>query len=117
MKREFGIWERTECDNCRVDFQVTRAYPKVVEDGECVRCEGCEMYRRGCEDGLAVGEKRDKQCQATLAAIQYALDNTPSDGMAFLRLWYDGEFPEIREWFQDAPPEVFIGVDPLYEDK
>jgi len=48
-----------------------------------------------------------------VAAIEYAL-STDSDGMAFLRCWMHGEFPEIREEWPDAPEEVFIGADPLH---
>ncbi len=51
------------------------------------------------------------------AAIAFALENTLSDhdGMEFLRLWNEGDFDTVREQWPDAPEEVFIGADPLFE--
>lgn len=50
-----------------------------------------------------------------VAAIEYALNLNPGgDGMAFLRCWMNGEFPEIHKEWADAPEEVFIGADPLH---
>ena len=43
-----------------------------------------------------------------VAAIQYSLDMSDEDGMIFLKMWNEGDFPEIREEFPDAPEEVFI---------
>jgi hypothetical protein len=50
MKRKFGRWEKTECDECGMEFQFSRAEP-IETDGPVV-CEACEMYKRGYEDGL-----------------------------------------------------------------
>lgn len=49
---------------------------------------------------------------AGLAAIQFALST--EDGLAFLRLWNEGEFDLIRRDWPDAPEAVFVGADPLH---
>lgn len=46
---------------------------------------------------------------AAIAAIRYALE--ADDGLAFLRAWLHGEFPEIRRDWPDAPEEVFRGAE------
>lgn len=89
---------------------MTRTKPKVVENGETVVCESCEMYERGYDDG--------SECSgAALAAIQYALGCEYDDGLGFLFLWNEGLFHEIRDSFPNAPKEVFIGTDPLYKEE
>lgn len=53
MKREFGRWAKTECDECGQEFLVTRTYSRVIE-GRVV-CGDCEMYERGRKDGYEEG--------------------------------------------------------------
>lgn len=50
---------------------------------------------------------------AAVAAIQFALET--DEGLNFLRLWNEGEFDILREEWPDAPEDVYIGADPLYE--
>jgi hypothetical protein len=47
-----------------------------------------------------------------IAAISFAL--ATEDGLEFLRAWMQGEFPEIRRDWPDAPEAVFIGADQLH---
>ena len=54
---------------------------------------------------------------AAVAAIQFALDTEHDGGMDFLRVWNQGDFPEIRKFWPEAPEEVFIGADPLHVPK
>lgn len=46
---------------------------------------------------------------AAMAAIQFALNE--DDGMAFLRLWKQGDFDAIRREWPGAPEAVFISDD------
>lgn len=50
---------------------------------------------------------------AAVAAIQFALKT--DEGLEFLRYWNYGEFDVIRREWPDAPEEVYIGADPLYQ--
>lgn len=50
---------------------------------------------------------------SAVAAIDYAL-RQESEGISFLQLWMNGDFPEIRKHWVDAPEAVFIGADPLH---
>lgn len=57
---------------------------------------------------------------AAAAAIEFALGSdvgTGSDGLEFLRLWNDGEFDKVREYWPSVPDAVFIGADPLWKPK
>lgn len=47
------------------------------------------------------------------AAIAYALQTR--EPMEFLRLWNEGSFEDIRREWPDAPDDVFIGADPLFQ--
>lgn len=50
---------------------------------------------------------------AAVAAIEYALQ-PDSDGMEFLRVWFEGSFDAIRREWPEAPETVFIGADPMH---
>jgi hypothetical protein len=47
------------------------------------------------------------------AAIAFALQT--EETMEFLRLWHEGSFDDIRREWPDAPDDVFIGADPLFQ--
>ena len=55
MIRQFGSWEKTFCETCGAEFEITRTEPKVV-DGPVV-CSDCKMYDRGYKDGYETGLK------------------------------------------------------------
>ncbi|MCY1313295.1 hypothetical protein D9M70_638040 [compost metagenome] len=50
-------------------------------------------------------------CDAAVEAIQFAL--TADEGMAWLRLWNEGDFDACRREWPEAPKECYIGADPL----
>ncbi|QHS38451.1 hypothetical protein GWQ43_19990 (plasmid) [Alcaligenes faecalis] len=50
---------------------------------------------------------------AAVAAIQYALEPTTDEGMAFLDAWNQGDFDVCRSAWPDAPKTCYIGADPL----
>lgn len=50
---------------------------------------------------------------AAVAAIQYALRPQTDEALAFLRAWNEGEFDVCRKEWPDAPPQCYIGADPL----
>lgn len=52
---------------------------------------------------------------ASVAAIQFALQD--DEGIEFLRCWNEGDFDAIRAEWPDAPEDVYIGADPLYQSK
>lgn len=56
-------------------------------------------------------------CNAAVAAIAYALNRRTEDPMQFLRLWNEGEFDVLRSEWPDAPDEVYLGADPLFNSE
>lgn len=55
---------------------------------------------------------KDSQIDSCTAAIKFALET--DEGLTFLRLWSDADFPEIREEWPECPDSVFRGCDPLF---
>lgn len=51
---------------------------------------------------------------ASVAAIEFALDPETECPMDFLRCWFHGDFDVIRREWPEAPEAVFIGADPLH---
>jgi hypothetical protein len=55
IERKFGIWAKTDCDQCGCEFQVTRTEPKRINGR--VWCSDCQQYEaaynEGYRDGLA----------------------------------------------------------------
>jgi hypothetical protein len=53
---------------------------------------------------------------AATAAIKFALSLARTDHSTadFLRNWNEGEFDKCREFWPEAPEEVYIGADPLH---
>ena len=49
---------------------------------------------------------------AATAAIEFALET--ECGLDFLRCWNEGDFESIKKEWPDAPDEVYIGSDTLY---
>ena len=47
------------------------------------------------------------------AAIAFALQT--EEPMEFLRCWNEGDFEAVRREWPDAPDDVFIGADPLFQ--
>lgn len=50
---------------------------------------------------------------AAAAAITYALSPHTDEGLAFLQAWQEGDFDACRREWPDAPPQCYIGADPL----
>jgi hypothetical protein len=48
---------------------------------------------------------------AAVAAIEYAINPTTDEGLAFLKCWLHGEFDAIRNEWPDAPKSVFVGAE------
>lgn len=59
-----------------------------------------------------MSDTQERMLKCVLAVIQYTLKD--EDGLVFLRYWNEGEFQAIREYWPDAPEEVFW-ADPLYK--
>lgn len=51
---------------------------------------------------------------ASVAAIEFALDPETECPMDFLQCWFHGDFDVIRREWPEAPEAVFIGADPLH---
>lgn len=64
MSRSFGRWQKTECDRCGCEFEVTRTHEKVIE-GEVI-CGDCEVYERGFKDGI---EAFKKEIEASVSPV------------------------------------------------
>ena len=47
--KKFNPWTETECEQCHVDFLVSRADPVEVKE---VICGYCKEYNRGFQDGI-----------------------------------------------------------------
>ncbi|KWA25354.1 hypothetical protein WT38_08680 [Burkholderia territorii] len=52
--------------------------------------------------------------QASVAAIQYALD--ADEGFEWLSLWNEGEFERCRRGWPDAPDDCYIGADLMHPE-
>jgi hypothetical protein len=52
---------------------------------------------------------------ASLAAIMFTETLDPQDTKTFLNWWIHGEFDLCLSHFPEAPKEIYIGADPLYE--
>lgn len=70
---------------------------------------------RRVQEIIDSAERAQGQSDPSVAAIQFAL--TTDQGMHFLRLWNEGEFDLLRECWPEAPDEIYIGADPLFEAK
>ncbi len=60
MLRKFPTWAKTDCDECGIQYQVTRTEPKELTS--CI-CSDCDLYAKAFEEGrkLAVESNRDIQ--------------------------------------------------------
>lgn len=55
-------------------------------------------------------------CEAAVKAIEFALSLDSGDTKCFLNMWMQGDFPEIREIWPEAPVEIYIGADSLHPE-
>jgi len=60
-ERRYGLWAKDECDNCHVEFQVTRTREKVIPAGESITCDSCEMWQRGYDEGVNYLEEKSRE--------------------------------------------------------
>lgn len=51
-----------------------------------------------------------------VAAMRYAFEDIEEtdETLEFLQMWYNGDFPELRNEWDNIPDAVFIGADPLF---
>ncbi len=81
----------------------------------------CEDHGTECIPG-AIEWIKEKVAEGNnnpaIEALRYALESDmcedDTDRVNFLRLWFNADFPEIREEWKNIPDEVFIGADPLF---
>ena len=52
MKRTFGSWEKTDCDSCGCEYQVSRT--KGITLSKCI-CNECEVYEKAYAEGFVRG--------------------------------------------------------------
>lgn len=57
-----------------------------------------------------------KYRDASTEAIKFALTLPTWETYDFLQMWSDGDFPELREGWPEAPESVYIGADPLHPE-
>src|SRR5690606_34924979 len=62
------------------------------------------------------GARRVAMCEAAVKAIEFALSLDSGDTRCFLNMWMQGDFPEIREIWPEAPVEIYIGADSLHPE-
>jgi hypothetical protein len=65
MLRKFGTWEKTDCDECGCEYQVTRTEPREME--KCI-CGDCEIYTKAYEEGYRHGRESVKPRYRILTA-------------------------------------------------
>ena len=53
--RVFDTWAKTECDECAVEFQVTRTVSKTIFGR--VWCSDCQLYEAAYNKGFHDGKK------------------------------------------------------------
>jgi hypothetical protein len=73
------------------------------------------MLWKMSEAHLRQTEELENAPNPAVAAIEFAL--ATDDGLEFLRLWFQGHFPEIREEWPECPKECFIGAEVGYGKK
>ena len=57
--RVFGTWEKTECDECSAEFQVTRTASKTIFGR--VWCSDCQLYEEAYNKGYADAKQKLNQ--------------------------------------------------------
>lgn len=106
------------------DLRVAEAEPAPpVRPANCGRCDPLSLHPCGAACARLIGDRSPHALPATatgdapdtgaaaVAALQFAL--TAEDGIAFLRLWNEGEFDACRREWPEAPVAVYQGADPL----
>lgn len=53
---------------------------------------------------------------SAVAAIEFALSRDSMECRYFLQMWMQGDFPEIRETWPEAPEDIYIGASPLHPE-
>jgi len=61
--RVFDTWATTECDECGVDFQVTRAASKTIYGR--VWCSDCQQWEMAYNEGFKHGQESVKSNSPT----------------------------------------------------
>lgn len=99
---------------------MTEEFPEVIyllpgtgEGGEATWCDDPAPGWAMDPDDAIRYVKQPHDNNAAVAAIQFALED--DEGLLFLRYWNEGEFDVLRREWPEAPEEVYIGADPLYQ--
>lgn len=72
-------------------------------------------YQEGHAAGvLKAAELIEHAPDCASAAIGFAL-TLGSEGITFLELWNGGEFEDLRRGWPEAPEDIYIGADTLFE--
>lgn len=107
---EHGHWDRRDLTDT-ISVMATA----LSIDANIMASEKMTEAQMNKADLTAQQPEEDLPPAAAVAAIAYALDLRTEDPMEFLRLWNEGDFDECRKYWPDAPAEVYIGADPMFE--
>lgn len=107
---EHGHWDRRD-----ITDTLSVMATALSIDANIMASEKLTEAQMNKADLTAQQPEEDLPPDAAVAAIAFALDYKTEDSMEFLRLWNQGDFEECRKWWPDAPAEVYVGADPLFD--
>ena len=70
MTIKFKEWERTDCDHCGSEFQVSRSEPREIK-GDVI-CGDCEIFKKAFADGIESVTRKDEANEIRLKMINHA---------------------------------------------
>ncbi|WP_175981388.1 ead/Ea22-like family protein [Burkholderia sp. BCC1630] len=114
-----GAWVENEHDDlkdiCDCRPNGNEDYEQALRDAAYIALANPDTILRLLRDHRAALEATSQHpMQASVAAIQYALD--ADEGFEWLSLWNEGEFERCRRDWPDAPDDCYIGADPTHPE-
>lgn len=55
---KFDRWQKTDCEVCRIEFEVTRTEPKEIKG--IIACSDCKLYEKAYNEGYQAGLENSK---------------------------------------------------------
>lgn len=104
--RECGCGWRGESADCVWCGNVGPLCPKCHETTE-------EAQQPASAQQVIVPDENDPAVAVIAFVLNLERTGHSGEGIDFLRLWNEGEFEVCRREWPDAPPECYIGADPM----
>jgi len=107
---EHGHWDRRDLIDTVAVMTTALSIDENIRVSE--KMTEAQMNR---EDLTATGPEPEEYLDVDPASAAIAFALKIEEPMEFLRLWNKGAFDEVRKHWPDAPDEVFIDTDPLFQ--